>query len=775
MAGLQPKNESRLSLEIRTKSVEQTLVPLVTQITTLVNHREKPRVSERTQQALERVGQAVNMAVGRFVAVGDSIVEDHPELKQEMDEACREARSAGESIQLQTAVSSQAAEASTATASRSAADKTALVRAARQLLSAITKVLLLADRIVVKQLISSKDRVLQCLAQVEGVSSFQDFVATFSQFGKHMVELAHLSGDRQNDLKSEKQKAQMGSARAILEKSTMMLLTSCKTCLRHPECRTARMNRDAVFLLIRNALDLIQHVVTDGGAIMSNGNTSPTLNGDSGIGLAAMHPTASRAFKELEDLIDMVRVTMISPSTEEKLLSCFELAKETVDDFTDSPYTSHDNREKVLQLTEKLRDEMQTLLMLGHSLNAKEAAAPTQDMETAILKTMEICKSLRKQLLESAMEQASELFRRNEDHELLTGLRVAGLEGEVQRAEQLTVQFAEHQEQLEEVCKLFRHMASSEPLVITADHNESFIHGLGPMILFAAQTLAQYPSSKIARENLEVFADAWESQINDLSILVKEVNDVCQGRGEKVVYLSLPRPGKHGTQSRGLKPVKLDAEEQAKIAKLGLEMKLITSEMEAEADKWAEPDNAVVRRAKNMAAMAFSMYLFTRGEGRLHTTHDLFLQAEFFAEEGNKLYKTVKDFASRVPSCSSKDELLAYVDRIPACCHQLHVTLKTPTFGKSATFNKVDSAIQETKNLMNIIAKVVTTCFICATKYNIDYRTSPVPNAQWRSRGGSGSYDFRSSGSENELSGGPSDGLYRTSSMNKPYTLDKTG
>ena len=77
-------------------------------------------------------------------------------------------------------------------------------------------------------------------------------------------------------------------------------------------------------------------------------------------------------------------------------------------------------------------------------------------------------------------------------------------------------------------------------------------------------------------------------------------------------------------------------------------MKLITSEMEAEADKWAEPDNAVVRRAKNMAAMAFSMYLFTRGEGRLHTTHDLFLQAEFFAEEGNKLYRTVKDFASRV-------------------------------------------------------------------------------------------------------------------------------
>ena len=38
-------------------------------------------------------------------------------------------------------------------------EKTAMVRAARQLLSAITKVLLLADRVVVKQLLAAKNRV----------------------------------------------------------------------------------------------------------------------------------------------------------------------------------------------------------------------------------------------------------------------------------------------------------------------------------------------------------------------------------------------------------------------------------------------------------------------------------------------------------------------------------------------------------------------------------------------------------------------------------------
>ena len=96
--------------------------------------------------------------------------------------------------------------------------------------------------------------------------------------------------------------------------------------------------------------------------------------------------------------------------------------------------------------------------------------------------------------------------------------------------------------------------------------------------------------------------------------------------------------------SRGL----LCWQEQAKIAKLGLEMKLITSEMDAETEKWEEPDNEVVRRAKNMSSMAFSMYLFTRGEGPLKTTQDLFTQAEYFAEEGTKLYRIVYDFAQHV-------------------------------------------------------------------------------------------------------------------------------
>ena len=51
------------------------------------------------------------------------------------------------------------------------------------------------------------------------------------------------------------------------------------------------------------------------------------------------------------------------------------------------------------------------------------------------------------------MDQASELFKSNEDHILLQSLRTSGIEGESNRVEELSVKFEEHIEQLEEVCR----------------------------------------------------------------------------------------------------------------------------------------------------------------------------------------------------------------------------------------------------------------------------------------------------------------------------------
>lgn len=70
----------------------------------------------------------------------------------------------------------------------------------------------------------------------------------------------------------------------------------------------------------------------------------------------------------------------------------------------------------------------------------------------------------------------------------------------------------------------------------------------------------------------------------------------------------------------------------------------------------------------------------------------------------------------QVPMGANKKELLEQLDQVPTYVQQLQFTVKMPTVGKSATFTKVDSVINETKTLMNVISKVVTTCFVCATK-----------------------------------------------------------
>lgn len=145
-------------------------------------------------------------------------------------------------------------------------------------------------------------------------------------------------------------------------------------------------------------------------------------------------------------------------------------------------------------------------------------------------------------------------------------------------------------------------------------------------------------------------------------------------------------------------------------------MKLIQNEIEAEADKWNEPQNEIVKLAKLMSEMAYEIHLFTRGEGSLKTTQDLFNRAEVFLRHGVLLNGILKEFLVQVPQGYLKDELVHLLERLPYNFKQLKNKLKQVTIGKTATFNKVDCVIQDTRDFMNLVAKLVTNCFLCCTK-----------------------------------------------------------
>ncbi|KAG7469777.1 hypothetical protein MATL_G00132410 [Megalops atlanticus] len=703
-------------LEIKTRSVEQTLIPLVSQITTLINHKDKLKKSERSLQALQRVGQAVNVAVGRFVAVGEAIAAENQELKEEMSLACSEARRAGDAIARLTEVANAEKPESDGW-STIFSDRTGVVKAARMLLSSVTKVLVLADRIVIKQIITSRNKVLITLEQLERVCSFQEFVQMFSQFGNEMVEFAHLTGDRQNDLKDEKKKARMAAARAVLEKCTMMLLTASKTCLRHPDCESARINKDAVFQRMRFALELVIQIVTD-----------------TRMGTDA-HVLPISIYSEIRDFkakVEGLREELYS-LPRDTLATMLERIVELTEDFTDSAYTSHEHREGILQLCHLSRQELGQLCVHWEDAKSLKAKEATEEMEISILKACQRVNELRRELHRAAVGPAMDLLKYHADNVVLKALKVSGGEGNLEGVAEYSCRLTEQKEQLVETCQLLRHISGTEPLEITCIHAEETFQVIGPQIISAAQTLALHPSSKIAKENLEVFSEAWESQLSDLSILLKEINDVFEGRrGDKRNYLSLPRPGKHSSNLKTVKALKLDAEEQSAAAKLGLELRLLMSDIDSESEKWDDQEHEIIRQAQSMSSMAYSIYLFTRGEGLLKTTLDLFRQAEVFSEEGFQLCSSLQSLSSQLDD-EEKVVIVSEAERLAAACQQLQVTARTTVQGKSATFLKVESSIQNTKSILTIVGNLLPVCHKLIRKNQSDSSSLSSP-LSWREK-----------------------------------------
>ncbi len=64
----------------------------------------------------------------------------------------------------------------------------------------------------------------------------------------------------------------------------------------------------------------------------------------------------------------MSRMTLIGPSIRDRISCALDAVVERTQDFTDSAYTSHEHREKILLLCDRAKLELNTLLRTGVSL-----------------------------------------------------------------------------------------------------------------------------------------------------------------------------------------------------------------------------------------------------------------------------------------------------------------------------------------------------------------------------------------------------------------------
>ncbi|XP_027978204.1 catenin alpha-2 isoform X1 [Eumetopias jubatus] len=503
------------SLEIRTLTVERLLEPLVTQVTTLVNTSNKGPSGKKKGRSKKAhvLAASVEQATQNFLDKGEQIAKESQDLKEELVAAVEDVRKQGETMRI---ASSEFADDPCSSVKRGT-----MVRAARALLSAVTRLLILADMADVMRLLSHLKIVEEALEAVKNATNEQDLANRFKEFGKEMVKLNYVAARRQQELKDPHCRDEMAAARGALKKNATMLYTASQAFLRHPDVAATRANRDYVFKQVQEAIAGISNAAQA---------TSPTdeAKGHTGIGELAA------ALNEFDNKIILDPMTFsearFRPSLEERLESIISGAAL----MADSSCTRDDRRERIVAECNAVRQALQDLL--SEYMNncrygcwmdkisktgRKEKGDP---LNIAIDKMTKKTRDLRRQLRKAVMDHISDSFL--ETNVPLLVLIEAAKSGNEKEVKEYAQVFREHANKLVEVANLACSISNNEEGVKLVRMAATQIDSLCPQVINAALTLAARPQSKVAQDNMDVFKDQWEKQVRVLTEAVDDITSV---------------------------------------------------------------------------------------------------------------------------------------------------------------------------------------------------------------------------------------------------------
>ncbi|XP_039282476.1 catenin alpha isoform X4 [Nilaparvata lugens] len=846
-----PKN-----LEIRTMSVEKTLEPLVIQVTTLVNTKGPSKKKKGRSKRAHVLVAAVEKATENFIEKGEIIAYENPDIKQEMLSAVEEVRKTGEAM---------------STAAREFADdpcssikRANMVRSARNLLSAVTRLLILADMVDVHLLLKSLRVVEDDLEKVKNASSQGELIDNIKLFGRNASELMNQAAKRQQELKDPQLRDDLAAARAVLKKHSTMLLTASKVYVRHPELAAAKANRDYVFKQVCEAVNTISDVA------QGKGPGAPQNPYDGPGELAA-------ALDDFDERMVMdplaYNEVRTRPSLEERLESIISGAAL----MADSSCTRDERRERIVAECNAVRQALQDLLSEymanqlqiqrgGKRMSVKEQS---EGLERAIDHMCRKTRDLRRQLRKAVVDHVSDSFLETSVPLLI--LIEAARAGNEKEVEEYALVFTEHANKLVEVANLACSMSGNEDGVKMVRYAAGQIDALCPQVINAARILAARPRSKVAQENMDVFRDAWENQVRVLTEAVDDITTIddflavsenhiledvnkcvlalqegdgdtldrtagaIRGRSARVANVVTAEmdnyePGiytervleaikvlrdqvmpnfaqrvevavdalssnppkdvdenefidasrlvydgvreirravlmnrtdeeldpedvefdehytienrskssahtgtEHGVDEypdiSGITTAreamrKMTEEDKQKIAQ---QVEFFRSEklkFDREVAKWDDTGNDIIVLAKHMCMIMMEMTDFTRGRGPLKTTMDVINAAKKISEAGTKLDKLTRQIADQCPESSTKQDLLAYLQRIALYCHQLNITSKVKADVQNISgelivsgLDSATSLIQAAKNLMNAVVLTVKSSYVASTKY----------------------------------------------------------
>ncbi|XP_054857013.1 catenin alpha-1 [Eublepharis macularius] len=491
------------SLEIRTLAVERLLEPLVTQVTTLVNTSNKgPSNKKRGRSKKAHVlAASVEQATENFLEKGDKIAKESQFLKEELVAAVEDVRKQGD---LMKSASGEFADDPCSSVKRGN-----MVRAARALLSAVTRLLILADMADVYKLLVQLKVVEEGILKLRNAGTEQDLGIQYKALKPEVDKLNVMAGKRQQELKDIGHRDQMAAARGILQKNIPILYTASQACLQHPDVAAYKANRDLIYKQLQQAVTGISNA-----AQATASEDSVQQHGGGGELAYALNNF------DKQIIVDPLNFSeeRFRPSLEERLESIISGAAL----MADSSCTRDDRRERIVAECNAVRQALQDLLSeyMGNAGRKERSDA----LNSAIDKMTKKTRDLRRQLRKAVMDHVSDSFL--ETNVPLLVLIEAAKNGNEKEVKEYAQVFREHANKLIEVANLACSISNNEEGVKLVHMSASQLEALCPQVINAALALAAKPQSKLAQENMEMFKEQWEKQVRVLTDAVDDITSI---------------------------------------------------------------------------------------------------------------------------------------------------------------------------------------------------------------------------------------------------------
>uniref|UniRef100_A0A8C9NVZ4 Catenin alpha-1 n=3 Tax=Carduelinae TaxID=37599 RepID=A0A8C9NVZ4_SERCA len=491
------------SLEIRTLAVERLLEPLVTQVTTLVNTSNKgPSNKKRGRSKKAHVlAASVEQATENFLEKGDKIAKESQFLKEELVAAVDDVRKQGD---LMKSASGEFADDPCSSVKRGN-----MVRAARALLSAVTRLLILADMADVYKLLVQLKVVEDGILKLRNAGTEQDLGIQYKALKPEVDKLNIMAAKRQQELKDVGHRDQMAAARGILQKNVPILYTASQACLQHPDVAAYKANRDLIYKQLQQAVSGISNA-----AQATASDDAAQQQGGGGELAYALNNFDKQIIVDPSTFSE----ERFRPSLEERLESIISGAAL----MADSSCTRDDRRERIVAECNAVRQALQDLLSeyMGNAGRKERSDA----LNSAIDKMTKKTRDLRRQLRKAVMDHVSDSFL--ETNVPLLVLIEAAKNGNEKEVKEYAQVFREHANKLIEVANLACSISNNEEGVKLVRMSASQLEALCPQVINAALALAAKPQSKLAQENMDLFKEQWERQVRVLTDAVDDITSI---------------------------------------------------------------------------------------------------------------------------------------------------------------------------------------------------------------------------------------------------------